>query len=218
MQSINQDDLFLVLEHRTYSKEINVMEPDNLNMGGMRGMGGMDGMGDMGDMGDMRDMRDINNYLDTAKLGETSNLLHDEYDWTYERLRDHLGEFNNGFYEYADRLSSHVRANYKYKPKFLACRDRVNEKEVEKRNNIQDKISLQEALDDLQAKYDALAQALEKVEDINEDNKEIITRLRAHRDRCVQNHANRKKTIDSLRDEATELRRQITHARSQAGN
>lgn len=145
-------------------------------------------------------------------------IFHDEFDWTYERLRDSLSNFNNGFFEYADRLSGHIKSNFKYKPKFLACRDKVNEKELEKRHNIQDKVNLQESLDDLQAKYDALEQALEKVEDINEDNKESIARLRSHRDRCVQNLSNRKKTIDSLRDEATELRRQITHARSQVGN
>lgn len=145
----------------------------------------------------------------------TPHILHDEFDWTYERLRDHLAEFNNGFFEYADRLSGHIKSNFQYKPKFLTCRDRVNEKELEKRHSLQDKVNLQEALDDLQAKYDALEQALEKVEDINEDNKESMARLRAHRDRCVQNLSNRKKTIDSLRDEATELRRLISHARSQ---
>lgn len=157
-------------------------------------------------------------YEEEEKSLMTPHMLHDEFDWTYERLRDLLSEFNNGFFEYADRLSSHIKANFRYKPKFMSCRDRTSEKELEKRHIIQDKVNLQEALDDLQAKYDALEQALEKVEDINEDNKESITRLRSHRDRCVQNLSNRKKTIDTLRDEATELRRQISHARSQIGS
>lgn len=155
----------------------------------------------------------------SAKIDhDPPQILHDEFDWTYERLRDSLGEFNNGFYEYADRLSSHIKSNFKFKSKFLECRDAVHEKEVQKRHNLQDKVNLQESLDDLQAKYDALEQALEKVEDINEDNKEIMARLRGQRDTCVHNLANRKKTIDSLRDEATELRRHISHARSEAGS
>lgn len=135
-------------------------------------------------------------------------------DWTYERLRDALADLNNGFFEYADRLSSQIKYNFHIRGKFLACKTKVGAKEQVKRNSVQDKINLQEALEDLQAKYDTLEQALEKLEDINEDNKESITRLRAHRDRCIQSSASRKKTIDSLRDEATELRRQITQARS----
>ena len=135
-------------------------------------------------------------------------------DWTYERLRDAVAHLNNGFFEYADRLSSRIKYNFMIRSKFLVCNAKVGDKEQEKRHSIQDKINLQEALEDLQTKYDTLEQALEKLEDINEDNHESITRLRAHRDRCVQSNASRRKTIDSLRDEATELRRQITQARA----
>lgn len=156
--------------------------------------------------------------IDIRSPNPNPSVVNEEFDWTYERLRDSLSDFNNGFFEYADQLSSHIRGNFIFKSKFLKCRSEVNEKELGKRQNLQDKVKLQEAIEDLQAKYDSLERALEKVEDINEDNKESIGRLRAHRDRCVQNHATRKKTIDSLRDEATELRRQISHARSQSGN
>lgn len=152
--------------------------------------------------------------LEQLSIPQTS---HDDSDWSYERLRDAVAEINNGFFEYADRLSSQIKINFMFRTKFMGCNTKVNEKELEKRHSIQDKINLQESLEDLQTKYDALEQALEKLEDINEDNKEAITRLRAHRDRCVQSNANRKKNIDSLRDEATELRRQISHARSQSG-
>ena len=144
-------------------------------------------------------------------------ISHEAFDWTYERLRDSLADFNNGFFEYADRLSSHIKTNYVFKSKYTACTKKVAAKEIEKRHSMQDKVNLQEGLQDLQAKYDALEQALEKIEDINDDSKESITRLRAHRDRCVQNHSSRQKTIDSLREEATELRRQIAHTRSQSG-
>ena len=146
-----------------------------------------------------------------------SQVVTHETEWSYERLRDSLGEFNNGFFEYADSLASQVKTNFMFRSKYLTCDAKVKEKEVEKRHNIQGKINLQESIEDLQEKYDALEQALEKLEDINEDNKETMTRLRAHRDRCVQGNAERKKNIDSLREEATELRRQIAHARSQNG-
>lgn len=158
--------------------------------------------------------------LETFELDEPllPRVNHDvESDWTYERLRDAVAEVNNGFFEYADRLSSQIKINFNFRSKFMTCNTKVNGRELEKRHSLQEKINLQESLEDLQAKYDALEQALEKVEDINEDNKETITRLRAHRDRCVQSNANRKKNIDSLREEATELRRQISHARSQTG-
>lgn len=156
--------------------------------------------------------------LEPFELDMPSKLSHDvESDWTYERLRDAVGEFNNGFFEYADRLSSQIKINFMFRSKFMTCSTKGNARELEKRHSLQEKINLQESLEDLQAKYDALEQALEKLEDINEDNKETITRLRAHRDRCVQSNANRKKNVDSLRDEATELRRQISHARSQIG-
>lgn len=144
-------------------------------------------------------------------------ISHEGFDWTYERLRDSLADFNNGFFDYADRLSSHIKTNYVFKSKYETCTKRVATKEIDKRHSLQDKVNLQEGLEDLQAKYDALEQALEKIEDINDDSKETITRLRAHRDRCVQNHSSRQKTIDSLREEATELRRQIAHVRSQSG-
>lgn len=153
--------------------------------------------------------------LEQLSLPQANNDA--ESDWTYERLRDAVAEVNNGFFEYADRLSSQIKFNFMFRSKFLTCNTKANGKELQKRHSIQDKINLQEALEDLQAKYDALEQALEKIEDINEDNKEAISRLRAHRDRCVQSNANRKKNVDSLRDEATELRRQISHARSQSG-
>lgn len=160
------------------------------------------------------------NKLERFELEEVSlpEMNHDvESDWNYERLRDSVAEFNNGFFEYADKLSSQIKINFMFRSKFMTCSTKANEKEQEKRHSIQDKINLQESLEDLQGKYDTLEQALEKLEDINEDNKETITRLRAHRDRCVQSNSNRKKNIDSLRDEATELRRQISHARSNSG-
>lgn len=145
---------------------------------------------------------------------EPSEMFQDEFDWTYEQLRDALAEFNKGIFEYADRLSSHIKTNFKFKSQLIACRDFVHKKELEKRHNLQDIVNLQETLDDLQSKYDAIERALKKLEDINEDNRVIITRLRSHRDTCVQNIVNRKKTIDTLQDEAAELRSKISHARS----
>lgn len=159
----------------------------------------------------------VSESLELEDLPHIAQMSTSEKDWTYERLRDSLGVFNNGFFDYADRLSTQIKANFVFKSKYLTCSDNVNKKLLEKRHVIQEKVNLQQTLQDLQAKYNAYEQALEKLEDINDDNKEVISRLRAHRDRCVQNHANRKKTIDSLRDEATELRRQITRARSQLG-
>ena len=138
-------------------------------------------------------------------------------EWTYERLKNALEQFNHGFFEYADELSSQIKTNFMIRSKFMTCSKRVDDKEVLKRQGIQEKIDLQESLEELQSKYNAVEHALEKVEDVNEDNKEAIARLRAHRERCIESSASLNQNIESLREEAIELRRQISRARAKSG-
>lgn len=158
-------------------------------------------------------------YLDPEMVEEPSftTVVHSGTGWTYERLKNALEQFNHGFFEYADELSSQIKTNFMIRSKFLTCTKRVDDRELQKRQGIQEKIDLQESLEELQSKYNAVENALEKVEDINEDNKEAIARLRAHRERCIQSSANLNQNIESLREEATELRRQISRARAKAG-
>ena len=141
-------------------------------------------------------------------------IADDDSLWTYQRIRGLVSQLNTAIYAYADRLSTQVTTYRKYREKFRQCSGKLEQAVHGQRNAVQDKIKLQEALDDLQSKHDALQQVYEKVKDINEDNRQLIENLRANRDRCVQTLSNRKKTIDSLRTQATELRRQIARYRA----
>lgn len=136
--------------------------------------------------------------------------------YSYEHLREFLSQLNTGIFSLSTRLSSYVAQNHRLKSNYMECRKRLSIISQEERDAVQEKIKLQEGLDELQAKFDALEQMVEKVNDGNEDRKTAIERLRANRDRCVQTVAVRNKMIANLRNQATELRRQVAHFRSLA--
>lgn len=136
-------------------------------------------------------------------------------DWNYQKIRDLLSQLNTGIFWYADKLTKNVLRGKVFQTKFFDCNTKFKRLLSEYKGTVHDKIKLQEQLDDLQAKYNALEQVLEKVKDLNEDNRQTIDKLRANRDRCLQAGNHKMKTIDSLRNQAAELRRKLSHFRGQ---
>lgn len=140
-----------------------------------------------------------------------------EQEWSYRRIRDLIALLHVGLFEYASRLSSYTSYSTEFKGKYLKCRKRLSVLEHELKNMIQDKIKLQELLNDLNAKYNMLEHALKKAGDINQDNKETIEKIRVNRDKCIQTVDNRNDVVNSLRNQNAELRRHLSTLRSKFG-
>ena len=151
--------------------------------------------------------------LDLPKLrGEGS-----EQEWSYRRIRDLIANLHVGLFEYADRLSAYISYSLAFKEKYAVCSKRLSVLEQELKNIMQDKVKLQEMHNDLTAKYNMLKHALKKSEDINQDNKESIEKIRVNRDKCTQTVENRNEVITSLRNQNAELRRHLSSMRSKLG-
>ena len=140
-----------------------------------------------------------------------------DQEWSYRRIRDLIASLNAGLYEYAEKLSGFIAHSAEYKGKLAECSRRLAVMDHELKNLIQDKVKLREMLNDLTAKYNMLEHALKKAGDINEDNKQIIEKIRLHRDRCIQTVDNRNDVITSLRNQNAELRRHLATLRSRLG-
>lgn len=140
-----------------------------------------------------------------------------DQEWSYRRIRDMIASLHAGLYEYAEKLSGYIAHSAAFKGKFAECTRRLGVMEHELKNLIQDKVKLREMLNDLTAKYNMLEHALKKAGDINEDNKQIIEKIRLHRDRCIQTVDNRNEVITSLRNQNAELRRHLANLRSRLG-
>lgn len=150
--------------------------------------------------------------LDLPLLREGS-----EHEWSYRRIRDLIALLHVGLFEYADRLSAYIAYSISFKKKFLKCSKKLSVVEQELKNIMQDKVKLQELLNDLGVKYNMLTHALKKAEDINHDNKQTIEKIRVNRDKCIQTVENRVDVIASLRNQNTELRRHLATLRSKLG-
>lgn len=137
-----------------------------------------------------------------------------EQEWSYRRIRDLIALLHVGLFEYADRLSSYIAYSAEFKVKYLKCRKRLSILDHELKNVLQDKIKLQELLKDLNAKYNMLEHALKKANDINQDNKATIEKIRVNRDKCIQTIDNRNDVVGSLRNQNAELRRHLSTLRS----
>lgn len=140
-----------------------------------------------------------------------------DQEWSYRRIRDLIATLNVGLFEYADRLSAYIAYSLAFKEKYIKCGKYLAGLELELKNIIQDKVKLQEMLNDLTAKFNMLQHALKKAEDINQDNKESIEKIRVNRDKCMQTAENRNEVIASLRNQNTELRRHLSSLRSKLG-
>ena len=162
---------------------------------------------------------EIENNPDTKLEGIEFPLSHDgsDQEWSYRRIRDLIASLHAGLYEYAEKLSGYIAHSATFKGKLKECTRRLAMTEHELKNLIQDKVKLREALNDLTAKYNMLEHALKKAGDINEDNKQIIEKIRLHRDRCIQTVDNRNDVITSLRNQNAELRRHLASLRSRLG-
>ena len=157
---------------------------------------------------------DLHSAVAEVEVNEPTYDRAHEQKWTYQNLRELLAQLNTGIYIYAEMLTSQISKLLKFKSKYIECDKRKTRLDHDLRIAVQDKIKLQESLDDLQAKYNALQQVFGKVRDLNADNRQVIDQLRANRDRCVQSLANRKKSIDTLRAQSSELRRKLAHYRA----
>lgn len=140
-----------------------------------------------------------------------------EQEWSYRRIRDLIASLHVGLFEYADRLSAYIAYSLAFKEKYVKCSRKLSGLELELKHIIQDKVKLQEMLNDLTAKYNMLQHALKKAEDINQDNKENIEKIRVNRDKCTQTVENRNEVITSLRNQNEELRRHLSSLRSKLG-
>lgn len=163
---------------------------------------------------------EIENNPDTKLEGiELPQINHDgsDQEWSYRRIRDLIASLHAGLYEYAEKLSGYIAHSAAFKGKLTECTRRLAVIEHELKHLIQDKVKLREALNDLTAKYNMLEHALKKAGDINEDNKQIIEKIRLHRDRCIQTVDNRNGVITSLRNQNAELRRHLASLKSRLG-
>jgi len=134
-------------------------------------------------------------------------------DWNYLKIRDLLSQLNNALYAYSNKLTKDILKGKVFQTKSIDCTTKYSTLFTECKSIIQDKITLQQELDDLRNKYTSLEQVLAKVKDINEDNRQTIDKLRAKRDQCVREEAEKVKTINSLRSRAVELRRRLARFR-----
>jgi len=152
--------------------------------------------------------------LDTSHEGDEKQkieLTEQQYelplqDWNYEKIRDLLSELNEALYLYASNLTKNIMRGKSYKQKQNECVIKYHRLFAEYKEASQDKIKLQELFGDLSSKYTAMEEVLLKVKDINEDNRQLIDKLRANRDHCIQAKADKTKTIYSLRDQTALLR------------
>ena len=150
--------------------------------------------------------------LDLPQLRESP-----DQEWSYRRIRDLIATLHVGLFEYADRLSAYIAYSLAFKEKFIKCSKALASLEMELKHLVQDKVKLQELLNDLNAKYNMLQHALKKAEDINHDNKDTIEKMRLNRDKCTQTVENRNDVINSLRNQNAELRRHLSSLRSRLG-
>ena len=134
-------------------------------------------------------------------------------DWTYLKIRDLLSQLNNALYLYSNKLTKDIIEGKMFQTRFLECHTKYSRLFSECKGIIQDKIKFQEQLDDLRNKYSAMEQVLAKVKDINEDNRQMIEKLRGNRDQCLRADSEKTKTIGTLRNQAAELRRKLNHFR-----
>ncbi len=134
-------------------------------------------------------------------------------DWNYLKIRDLLSQLNNALYAYSNKLTKDILKGKVFQTKSIDCTTKYSTLFSECKSIIQDKITLQQELDDLRNKYTSLEQVLAKIKDINEDNRQTIDKLRAKRDQCVRDDAEKVKTINSLRSRAVELRRRLARFR-----
>lgn len=162
---------------------------------------------------------EVDNSPDAKLEGIELPLSHDgsDQEWSYRRIRDLITSLHAGLYDYAEKLSGYIAHSAAFKGKLAECNRRLAVTEHDLKNIIQDKVKLREALNDLTAKYNMLEHALKKAGDINEDNKQIIEKIRLHRDRCIQTVDNRNDVITSLRNQNAELRRHLASLRSRLG-
>lgn len=131
----------------------------------------------------------------------------------YVRIRGLLSELNEAMYHYASNLTKGIIRGKSYLRRLGECNIKYKKLIIEFKAISQDKIKLQEELDDLSSKFSAMKNTLAKVSDINEDNRQLIDKLRANRDQCLQASTSKMKTVNSLRSQTAELRRKLSHFR-----
>lgn len=141
-----------------------------------------------------------------------------EQEWSYRRIRDLIALLHVGLFEYADRLSAYISYSAMFKGKFLKCTKTLGVVDQTIKHTQQDKVKFKEVLNDLGAKYNMLEHALDKADDINEDNKQVIEKIRVNRDKCLQTVDSSNDVITSLRNQNAELRRRLAQLRLKIGN
>lgn len=141
-----------------------------------------------------------------------------EQEWSYRRIRDLIALLHVGLFEYADRLSAYISYSAMFKSKFLKCTKTLGVVDQTIKHTQQDKVKFKEVLNDLGAKYNMLEHALDKADDINEDNKQVIEKIRVNRDKCLQTVDSSNDVITSLRNQNAELRRRLAQLRLKIGN
>ena len=131
---------------------------------------------------------------------------------SYENIRDLLSQVNDALLLYASNLAKGILKGKAYKQKVTECVIKYKRLYAECRESSQDKVKLQDVLDDLTSKFNAMEHVLLKVKDVNKDNRQLIEELRANRDHCMKDQTNKTKTIHSLRDQTAILRGKLAQS------
>ena len=140
-----------------------------------------------------------------------------EKEWSYRRVRNSISSLHVALFEYVGRLSAYISYSKTFRGKYSKCRKKLILLESELKDIMQDKVKLQDLVNDLSAKYKLIEHAIKKVGSINQDNKDTMESIQVNRDKCVKTVDNRNEVIISLRNQNAELRRHLASLRSKFG-
>lgn len=146
----------------------------------------------------------------STRLDNVDLPLRSENLRNYHRIRDSIASLNVALSEYARKLSAYVSYSSTFREKYMKCRKKFNQLNIELKGIIKDRIKAQESLTELRPKYNMIENALKASGKINQEKKKMIEKIRVSRDKCIQTVSNRKGVIANVRDQNAELKRHLT--------
>ena len=149
-------------------------------------------------------------YSGTSEMDKVDFPLRTENLRNYHRIRDSIASLNVALSEYARKLSAYVSYSSTFRDKYVKCRSRLNQLEIDLKEIHGERLNRKEMLMELRPKYEMIENALKKAGVINQEKKKSIDKIRVSRDKCLQTISNRKGAIEKSRDQNAEMKRRLT--------